>query len=105
MKEIINRKDFLSNLTQEEEEAGYIKFNIPPEYPDAYPEGVWGWVTVPDKARYMSNSFSGCLTAILCNDPLNYRGILSYGSEVIIRCKGKYRAELDPKWIQEYLSA
>lgn len=105
MKEIVNRKNFLSKLTKEEAEAGYIKFNIPPEHPASYPEGVWGWVTAPDKERYMCNTFDGCLTAILCNEPLNYNGVLFYGSEVVIRCNGKYRAELDPKWIQEYLSA
>ena len=105
MDKIINRASFMHSLNNRQREDGYIKFNIPPEHPSAYPEGVWGWVSGEDKKKYQNNSFCGKITAILCNNPLNYCGLLEYGSEVVIKCNGEYRAELDPAWMRKYLSA
>ena len=82
--------DFIDALSEEERNAGYIKFNIPdPETPENLNgEGVWGWLTPDDKKKYDDDSFTGKLPVILCNDPLNYFGRLFAGQEVIVRCTG-----------------
>lgn len=106
---IINKKNFLESLSDKELKDGYFKFNIPDENTPykLNGEGVWGWLNPEDKAKYKDDNFTGQLTAILCNDPINYGGLLSYGSEVKIACHGDNRPTLDPDWIKgkvaEYL--
>ena len=48
---IINKEDFLKTLTDEQLNAGYLKFNIPDEdNPTGLSgEGVWGWATQDEK--------------------------------------------------------
>ena len=97
--------DFMEALSEEEEEAGYINFNIPnPESPDDLNgEGVWGWMTPEDKKKYDDDSFTGKLPVILCNDPLYYSGTLFAGQELVVRCNGSLRPILDPEWVKEHL--
>lgn len=99
--------DFIESLSDDERNAGYIKFNIPnPETPDGLNgEGVWGWVSPEDKQKYDDDSFTGKLTVILCNDPLYYSGILLAGQEMVVRCNGENRPILDPDWVQEHLAS
>lgn len=101
---IVNKKDFMLSLTEKERNNGYIKFNIQDEDDlTRIDEGIWGWITEENKEKYNDDNFFGTITAILCNDPLNFSDKLSYGSEVVLRCNGSDRPTLDIDWIYENL--
>lgn len=101
---IVNKKDFMISLSEEERNNGYIKFNMQDEDDlTRIDEGIWGWITEEDKEKYNDDNFFGTITAILCNDPLNFSDRLSYGSEVVLRCNGSDRPTLDIDWIYENL--
>ena len=105
MAKIVNKFDFLKELTDEQLHAGYMKFNIPDEN-DIHSlngEGVWGWCTPEEKKKYKDDNYHGKITAILCNDPINYYGELNCYDEVILQCHGSNRPTLDPEWVKEYL--
>ena len=106
MKQIINKGDYFESMTEEQQQAGYIKFNIPDEdrIDDTSGEGVWGWVSPEDKQAYNDDNYRGKITAILLNTPLNYYGRLLWGSEVVLRCHGKMRPTLDPEWVRDHLA-
>lgn len=99
--------DFIDALSDDERNAGYIKFNIPnPETPHYLcGEGVWGWATPEDKQKCDDENFRGKLSVVLCSDPLYYSGTLFAGQEVVIRCNGEIRPILDPHWVQEHLTS
>lgn len=103
---MVNMADFYDGLTVQEQEVGWIKFNIPdPENPyDLNGEGVWGWLTPEDKEKWADDSFTGKLKAILLNDPIRYAGQLLCGHQVIIQCHGSERPTLDPEWVAENLT-
>lgn len=94
---------FLESLSEEQLNAGYIKFNIPDidDLDSSNGEGVWGWVSPEDKAKYDDDRYNGKITAILCNMPLNFSGILWWGSEVTLTCHGSKRPTLSKEWITE----
>ena len=96
------KADFLSQLTDDELNAGYIKFNIPDidRLDSLNGEGVWGWVTPEEKEKYNDDSYCGEITAILCNMPLNFFGILFLGSEVVLQCHGENRPTISASWLQ-----
>lgn len=103
---LVNKTKFLENLPKEELEKGYIKFNIPDKN-NLYSlngEGIWGWVSGEDKENYFDNNYKGKIMAILCNNPINHAGILTYGTEVILQCHGENRPTLDPEWIMDFLN-
>lgn len=102
---MINKGEFIEGLTQEQFNAGTIKFNIPDEDRpnDLGGEGVWGWVTEEDKVKYHDDSYCGKLTAILLNQPIEYFGRLVWGTEVVLQCHGPRRPTLDPEWVKENL--
>lgn len=102
---IENKGTFIESLSEDEFNAGLIKFNIPDEdnIHSTNGEGVWGWATAEDKARYNDDSFHGNITAILLNQPLNYYGRLNWGDEVILKCHGSNRPTIDPNWVVENL--
>lgn len=105
MNNIINKKDFIESLTEEEFNAGLIKFNIPNEQ-NIYSlngEGVWGWVSSEDKDKYYDDTYNGTIIAILLNSPFNYRELLNWGDEVRLKCHGDIRPTLDPKWVKANL--
>lgn len=95
--------DFIEKMSEKEFNAGCIKFNIPDKnnIHSSNGEGVWGWVTPEDKEKYNDNTFVGTIKAILCDHPLNYSGILSWGMEVEILCRGDMRATLNPDWVRK----
>ena len=101
----IDTSGFIESLTEEQFKAGCIKFNIPDEdrIESKNGEGVWGWVTPEDKAKYNDDTFCGKMKAILLNVPLNYFPRLKWGTEVVIKCHGPNRPTLDPKWVHEEL--
>ena len=97
------KADFLETLSEQELNDGYIKFNIPDEdrLDSLNGEGVWGWVTPEEKEKYNDDSYTGEITAILCNVPLNFYGILWYGSEVKLTCHGASRPTLSKQWAED----
>ena len=104
---MVNKAEFYDALTQEQQRAGWIKFNIPdPNHPEELNgEGVWGWLTPGDKLKWGDDGFTGKLNAILLNDPIRYTGQLACGHQVVIQCHGSERPTLDPEWVAEHLMA
>lgn len=105
MSKLVNKADFMATLTEEQEEAGYFKFNIPNESNthSKNGEGVWGWATPEEKEKYNDDNYYGKMTAILCNVPINYYDKLECFTEVVLQCHGDSRPTLDPKWVKEFL--
>ena len=99
------RKDELDALPETELWPGYATFNIPnPETPDSFDgESVWCWLDRESKAKYEDDHYSGKLTAILCDNPESYGGVLFEGIEVVIQCNRDKRPILDPDWVKEKL--
>lgn len=97
------KANVLENKSDDELNAGYMKFNIPdPDRLDSLNgEGVWGWMTPEDKEKYMDDRFHGELPAILCNTPINFYGILWWGNEVVVQCHGAGRPTLSKRWVEE----
>lgn len=102
---LINRGEFIESLSEQEFKEGCFKFNIPDEN-NIYSlngEGVWGWTSSEEFKKYNDNNYHGKITAILCNSPLNYFGMLEWGTEVVLQCNGDCRPTLDPDWVKENL--
>ena len=105
MSNIISKSEFIESLTEEQFNAGLIKFNIPDE-DDIYStngEGVWGWATQDDITKYNNDRYHGEITAILLNVPFNDFRRLKWGDEVKLKCHGCRRPTLDPDWVNENL--
>lgn len=97
--------DFLDSLSEDQLNAGYIKFNIPNEDSLDSPngEGVWGWVTPEDKLLFNNDSFYGNISAILCNTPFNFGGTLFWGTEVVLQCRGSARPTISKDWVEKHI--
>lgn len=102
---ITNKEDFIKTLTDEQLNAGYLKFNIPDanKPTSLNGEGVWGWASLEEKEKYDHDNYNGKITAILMNHPIEYFGRLKWGDEVILQCHGDRRPTLDPDWVKENL--
>ena len=98
---IINKEDFLKTLTDEQLNAGYLKFNIPDEDnpTDLSGEGVWGWTTPDEKKKYDDDTYNGKIVAILTNQPIEYYGRLNWGDEVVLQCHGDSRPTDTRSWM------
>lgn len=86
----------------------WIKFNIQDEEnPDSINgEGVFGLcLSDEDKAKYYDDEYTGNLTVILGNDPLNYAGRLSWGVEVELQCHGPNRPTLAPDFLRRLIAS
>ena len=105
MHKLKNKKDFIKSLPNTEKEDGYIQFYIPHSNTIRSLTGelVWGWVKPEDKKKYNDLTYRGALTAILVCTPMEYEGVLEFGTEVVVRCHGVDRPTLDPEWVNEYL--
>lgn len=101
------KAEFMEMLSDEELQAGYMKFNIPDvdSLYDGNGEGVWGWMTPEDKEKYNDDTFFGELPAVLLNTPINYYGILWWGCEVVVQCRGNERPVLSPEWVKDKIFA
>ena len=99
------RKDELDRLPLPELWKGYAIFNIPnPETPESFEgESVWCWLDPESKANYENDRYAGKLTAILCDNPQSYGGVLTEGVEIVLKCNRDKRPFLDPDWVQENL--
>ena len=95
---MVNRKDYINSLDSETIDAGWIKFNIPAN-DDIYSlngEGVWGYAEPQDKEKYHDDTYTGTITAILLNEPMQDCGLHLY-DEVQLVCHGDSRPTIDPK--------
>ena len=103
---IANKEDFFFFLTEEQRNAGYLKFNIPDkDNPTSLNgDGVWGCATPDEKEKYNDDAYNGKIVAILMNQPIEYYGRLNYGDEVVLQCHGDSRPTLDPEWVKENLT-
>lgn len=99
---IINKGDFIQSLPEDQYNAGLIKFNIPSgDSPtDLGGEGVWGWVSPDDKEKFEDDHFTGDISAILLNHPIQFGGVLCWGDEVKLKCHGDKRPTLHPDWVK-----
>lgn len=102
---IINKEEFLKTLTDEQLNAGYLKFDIPDEDDATYNgECVWGWAAPEEKEKYNDLTYKGKITAILLNQPIEYYGRLNWADEVVLKCRGDNKPVLDSEWIKENLT-
>lgn len=100
---LVSKIDFLETLPKEVFEGNVIKFNIPSADKIGKTnngEGVWGWVSVEDKSKHDDDEFRGEIPAILCNTPMNFGGILFWGTEVLIKCNGNMRPVISSDWVE-----
>ena len=99
---IVYKGDFVESLTEEEFKNGTAKFNLTaPDGRDV--EGIWCWLAPEDREKYEDDNFYGEINVILCNDPLNYYGILFWGCEVEITCRGIDRPVISKNYIENVL--
>lgn len=95
--------NFLQNLSNDEFNEGLIKFEM---LDDGSEDGIniceriWGWADKEEKEKYMDDNFRGDINVILANNPLNFYGILFWGTELAVTCDGG-RPVLSTKWLQE----
>lgn len=52
---------------------------------------------------FMDDNFYGEIKAVLCNNPINYFGILFWGCEIPIICQGEDRPILSEDYIKNVL--
>lgn len=92
---VVNRGDYIESLSEEAFRAGTLKFNI---QVNGISEGVWGWAEPEQFKIYDDDMYFGTITAILVNEPL--AAGLSWGDEVVLRCRGSARPILDQEWLK-----
>lgn len=97
--------NFVENLTEIEFESGLIKFLIEDEddEQDGISENIWGWITDEYKNKYNDKNFNGIIKAILTNSPINYYGLLFWGTEVEVICNKNNRPKLNKEWINNII--
>lgn len=100
---ITYKADFMETLTEEQFNEGIIKLYIPSDSSDGCGEGIQGWISPEDKKKYEDDNFTGKIKAILCNQPINYFGILFWGCEIPITCRGADRPVLSLDFINNVL--
>ena len=100
---IIYKADFMDGLSEKQFDEGCIKLYIPADGNGGCGEGIWGWITPEDKKKYMDDNFYGEIKSVLCNNPINYFGILFWGCEIPIICQGKDRPILSEDYIKNVL--
>lgn len=93
---------FLEQLSKEEFKAGMRKVNLQEitDLDSLNGEGCWAWFSEHDRKKY-DNCENGIVKAILANSPVEYMGILFWGSELEVKCNGNYRATLSKEWVNE----
>lgn len=95
--------DFLRRLSDEEFNEGLIKFEMLDDGSEDgmnISERIWGWVTKEDKEKYMDDSYSGDIKVILANNPLNFAGVLFWGTELAITRKSG-NPVLSAQWMKD----
>lgn len=64
-------------------------------------EGCWAWVPEEDREEYDSDNGNKVIKVILANSPLEYMGILFWGSELEVQCNGANRPTLSSEWVTD----
>ena len=99
---VIYKGEFLQQLSEKEFNNGIRKVNLQEidNLDRLNGEGVWAWLDEEGRKEYDSNS-NKIIKAILVNSPLEYMGILFWGSEIEIRCNYGNRPNLSKEWVVE----
>lgn len=100
---MIYKGEFLQGLSEDEFGKGMRKVNLQPleELNKANGEGVWAWVPEEHREDYDKDNYGKIIKVILANSPLEYMGILFWGSEIEVRCNGNNRPTLSKQWVTE----
>ena len=106
----------IEKMSEDDFNKGCIEFNIPSlnEYEHlcglvemgvkettCNGEGIYGWVNPEDHKKYLDDDFYGEIPAILVNTPLEFYGILDWGTLLSIKCNGPSRPIISPVWVKE----
>lgn len=97
---MVYRGKFLKQLSQEEFNNGMRKVDLQSidDLDSLIGEECWAWLNEEDRLKY-DNDENGIVKAILANQPINYMGILFWGSEIVLRLNGGNRPTLSKEWI------
>lgn len=101
METIVNKKDFIKSLSEEEFDNGCFKFDIYDGSPIS--EGVWGWLPPDDIQKYYNGELNCSVKCILVNQPLSYGNKLRCYDEVAVKFNKQATPCLDPDWVKENL--
>lgn len=101
-RDMIYKGEFLEQLSEEEFKNGMRKVNLQEitKLDSLNGEGCWVWIDKEDRDEYDGNS-SKVIKVILINNPLEYMGILFWGSELLVKCNGNNRPTLSKEWVTE----
>lgn len=101
-RDIPYRGDDIRKLSEEEFQAGARRINLQDidNLDSLNGEGCWGWYSEEDRKRYDNNEY-GTATCILLNSPIDYMGVLFWGSELKIKLNETNRPTLDKEWVKE----
>lgn len=99
---MVYKGEFLEQLSSEEFNSGMRKVNLQEmkNLDSLNGEGCWAWLSEEDRKEY-DNDGNGIIKAILANSPIEYMGILFWGSELVLKCNEKCRPTLSKEWVEE----
>lgn len=98
---MVYRGEFLQQLSKEEFNKGMIKINLQKinSLNSLNGEGCWAWISEEDRKEYDNDTSNAVVKVILSNSPLEYMGILFWGSELEVKCNGSNRPTLSKEWV------
>lgn len=101
-RDMVYKGQFLEQLSKEEFNNGMRKVNLQKitELNSLRGEGCWAWVAKEDRIKYDGYS-KEVIKVILANSPIDYMGILFWGSELLVKCNGYNRPTLSVEWVNE----
>ena len=106
---VLNKREFIKNLSDEELHKGCVVFDLPGGYKyvkkkkviTGY-EYVYGYVSQEDMEKYFDDNYYGEIKAILLSNPtMELEKLLHWGTEVTLQCRGPIRAVLSTKWLHD----
>lgn len=102
---MVYKGEFLEQLSKEDKKKfddGMRKVNLQEmdNLGSLNGEGCWAWVPEEYREEY-DNDGDKVIKVILSNMPLEYMGILFWGSELEVKCNGTNRPTLSSEWVRE----
>lgn len=106
-KNFVDKRSFLESLSEEEFNNGLLRIRIinDEKFPEEcyYDESLWAYFTEEEREKVKDDSYFGEIKGVLCNSPLNFCGILNWGTEVIVKKDIDECLKLSKKWMKEML--
>lgn len=106
-KDFVDKSYFLESLNEREFNNGVTKIYIfdSERFPDEfhYDESLWAYFTEEEREKVKDDSYFGEIKCVLCNSPLNFCGILNWGTEVIVKKDIDECLKLSGRWMKEML--